>query len=125
MTGARLELLGGFRLTSGSGLEVDVRARKNRALVAILALAPRLEVSRDRLTGLLWSDRGNEQARSSLRQALVSLRKDFAALDADPIVLHGDRVRLDAKRISVAHQGLLVASPSWGQCRSRWGTARR
>jgi TolB-like protein len=110
MTGARLELLGGFRLRSGSGLEVDVRAKKNRALVAILALAPHLEVTRDRLIGLLWSDRADEQARSSLRQALVSLRKDFAALEADPIALNGDRVRLDPKRMSVDVVEFLAAS---------------
>src|SRR6476659_9072721 len=101
MTGTRLELLGGFRLMSGSGLEVHVRARKSRALLAILALAPHLELSRDRLIGLLWSDRADEQARSSLRQALVSLRKDFAVLEVDPIALSGDRVRLDPKRMSV------------------------
>ena len=110
MTGVRLELLGGFRLMSSSGVEVDVRAKKNRALLAILALAPRLEVTRDHLIGLLWSDRADEQARSSLRQALVSLRKDFAALEAEPIALNGDRVRLDPKRMSVDVVEFLASS---------------
>ena len=101
MTVARLHLLGGFRLITGQGQAVDVAAKKNRALIAILALAPQGEVTRERLTGLLWSDRGEEQARSSLRQALVALRKDFAALDADPLLLNGDRVGLAPELLTI------------------------
>jgi len=112
MTSALLALLGGFRLTSGQGRSVDVPAKKNRALLGILALAPRGEVTRDRLAALLWSDRAEEQARSSLRQALVALRKDFAALDDDPLVLTGDRVGLDANLVSVDVAEFLAASAS-------------
>ena len=103
MTPARLHLLGGFRLTTGQGHAIEVAAKKNRALLAILALAPRRETTRDRLTGLLWSDRGEEQARSSLRQALVALRKDLGGLDADPLVLNGDRDR-KSTRLNSSHQ---------------------
>ncbi len=112
MTQARLELLGGFHLISGTGRHIDVPAKKNRALIGILAMAPRLEVTRDRLTGLLWSDRAEEQARNSLRQALVALRKDFAALDADPLVLNGDRVGLNTKLVGVDVVEFLAASAS-------------
>lgn len=101
MTPARLHLLGGFRLTTGQGRAIEVAAKKNRALLAILALAPRRETTRDRLTGLLWSDRGEEQARSSLRQALVALRKDLSGLDDDPLVLNGDRVGLAPELLSI------------------------
>ena len=101
MTPARLHLFGGFRLTTGQGRAVDVSAKKNRALIGILALAPQGEVTRERLTGLLWSDRGEEQARSSLRQALVALRKDFSALDADPLVLNGDRIAFAPELLTI------------------------
>ena len=101
MTPARLHLLGGFRLTTGQGSAIEVAAKKNRALLTILALSPRRETTRDRLTGLLWCDRGEEQARSSLRQALVALRKDLSGLDADPLVLNGDRVGLAPELLTV------------------------
>src|SRR5262249_48126173 len=101
MPPARLDLLGGFRLTSGDGRPVDVLAKKNRALLGFLSLAPRHEATRQRLIGLLWSDRGEEEARTSLRQALASLRKDLAALDSDSLVLVGDRVRLDPNLVTV------------------------
>src|SRR5262245_54214626 len=112
MNRARLELLGGFRLIAGSERVADVQAKKNRALIGILAMAPRQTATRERLTGLLWSDRADEQARNSLRQALVSLRKDFAALDADPLLLTGDRVGLDPKAVSVDVVEFLAASAS-------------
>ena len=110
MPPARLDLLGGFRLTSGNGRLVDVLAKKNRALLGILSLAPHHEATRERLIGLLWSDRGEEQARSSLRQALASLRKDLAALDGDSLVLMGDRVRLDPNLVTVDVGEFLAAS---------------
>ena len=112
MTPARLHLLGGFRLTTGQGHAIEVAAKKNRALLAILALAPRRETTRDRLTGLLWSDRGEEQARSSLRQALVALRKDLGGLDADPLVLNGDRVGLAPELLDIDAIEFLASAAS-------------
>ncbi len=108
----RLELLGGFRLADGLGQTVEVAAKKNRAILGILAMAPRMEVTRDKLAGVLWSDRADEQARNSLRQALVALRKDFASLDAEPVVLIGDRVALDPKHIEVDVTEFLLTSAS-------------
>jgi len=59
---ARLELLGGFRLTEAGGCEVRLSGRKGRALLAILALSPGLSATRARLKGLLWGSRGEQQA---------------------------------------------------------------
>lgn len=59
------------RLTGGA---VAIRSRKATALIAYLAVSPGQTISRDRATGLLWGDRGEEQARASLRQALTELR---------------------------------------------------
>jgi TolB-like protein len=108
---ARLELLGGFSLSS-QAQTVVVPAKKNRALLGILALAPHCEVTRDRLAALLWSDRGEEQAKNSLRQALVTLRKDFVALDADLLVSKGDRLALDRHLVTVDVVKFLGASAS-------------
>jgi len=74
MSLARLDLLGGFRVTSPEGEILGMSARKNRALLGILAVAPKQEVTRHKLAALLWGDRGEEQARNSLRQALTAIR---------------------------------------------------
>lgn len=73
----RLRLMGPFELMSPDGQPVPVVARKSQALLAILALAEGAPVPRSRLTAILWGDRGEEQARNSLRQALAGLRKLF------------------------------------------------
>src|SRR6476661_2499815 len=69
----RLDLLGPLRLGNSAGDDFTPRARKTRALLAILALA-KGPVPRAKLTELLWGDRGEEQAKASLRQALYELR---------------------------------------------------
>jgi DNA-binding SARP family transcriptional activator len=50
---------------------------------------------------VLWSDRQDSQARSSLRQALVALRHDLAGVDPSPIVVDGDNLAIDASRVMV------------------------
>lgn len=70
-------VLGPFSLTTGDGRTITVTSRKYRALLAVLAASPGRPVSRDRICGLLWADFGQEQARSSLRQALASLRREL------------------------------------------------
>ncbi len=65
---ARLDLLGPVRLGNSAGDDLTPKARKTRALLAVLALS-KGPVSRARLTDLLWGDRGEDQARASLRQA--------------------------------------------------------
>lgn len=97
----RLDLLGGFRLSGEDGRAIEVPGRKSRALLAVLALAPAAETTRERLMALLWSDRAEEQARNSLRQALVSIRKDIASLRESPLALNGDRIALERKHIVV------------------------
>ena len=83
-----LNILGPFQLWRG-GEPVLIGAKKNRALLAVLALSPGLSTSRERLAGLLWGDRQDEQARSSLRQSLALLRKDLGGAE-DAILLSRD-----------------------------------
>lgn len=102
MSTLKLKLLGEFQVLDGTIDTVAVSARKSCALLAILALSPTGSVPRHRLANLLWSDRGDGQARSSLRQALASLRRDFVALDPsllsaddEKIILNRDRIEID------------------------------
>ena len=72
---------------------LDIAARKTRALLAYLALPTGRTHSRDKLVGLLWSDRGDEQARDSLRQALTELGEALGAVELSPLVKQRDRWR--------------------------------
>jgi DNA-binding SARP family transcriptional activator len=100
---ARLQvrLLGGFEARWDGGPELVLKGRKAQALLATLALTPGVARSRDNLIGLLWSDRGEDQARGSLRQALTELRKAFADLDPPPLIADRETVRIDPDAVEV------------------------
>ena len=80
-----LALLGRFSATGPAAIARTISAKKNRALLAVLALSPGMAATRERLAGLLWGGRPDEQARSSLRQSLAALRKELG--DADEAIL--------------------------------------
>ena len=84
MAGARLELLGHFRALNGSGGEIAMPSRKAAMLLARLALSPGTEIARATLTGLLWADRAEAQARGSLRQTLTQLRAALKDVELTP-----------------------------------------
>jgi DNA-binding SARP family transcriptional activator/tetratricopeptide (TPR) repeat protein len=79
---ARCRLFGAFAIEGPAGA-VRLRARRSRALVAYLAFAGPAGASRERLSGLLWTDRGEEQARASLRQCLLELKRELADAGMD------------------------------------------
>ncbi len=90
-----LKLLGGFEARLESGQKIALPTRKAEALLAYLALAQGKPRSRDQLAGLLWSDRGEVQAKGSLRQALTSLRHGLPANGAPVIETEGEGVALE------------------------------
>ena len=96
-----LQLFGGLCAYRESGADAAAAGRKASALLAYLALNPKQRCTRDRLATLLWSDRGEEQARHSLRQALLSLRKVLDDESASILVSDGDRLTLDPEAIAV------------------------
>ncbi len=97
----QLTLFGGFGIRTATGEEVEIATRKARALLAILALAEGQAEPRSRLIALLWSDRGEAQARSSLRQALLELRKAMAPGSGAALLSEGDVVRLEPSALAV------------------------
>lgn len=97
----RLTLMGRFRLAVGDDL-VAVASRRGRGLLGYLAFAGPSGVAREKLGGLPWSDRGESQARASLRQCLLELRGVLQLHEADPALdVRRDLVALDrAKAVS-------------------------
>ena len=84
-----ISLLGDFQLWH-HGKSVRLRGRKARALLAFLATQPSRAVARERAADLLWSDRGTEQARNSLRQTIAEIRGGLA--ESSALVLDRDTI---------------------------------
>jgi len=104
----RLKVLGGFEARIGPGEPLDIATRKTRALLAYLALPPGRAHVRDKLTGLLWSDRGDEQARNSLRQALTELGRILTDIEPSPLVKGRDTLSLDPEAVEVDATSLRI-----------------
>ena len=96
-----VRLLGGFEARLDSGQKIALSTRKAEALLAYLALAPGKARSRDQLADLLWSDRGEAQAKSSLRQALTALRRGLQDNGSPVLATEGESVALDADAVAV------------------------
>lgn len=93
-----------FEVRDEAGLDRTPRGAKARALLAMLCQTPGHRRPRRWLEARLWSDRGQEQASGSLRQALTELRKALGPLAA----------RLTSDRDSVSltdFQSDLMADP--------------
>ena len=106
MVVAHLTLFGKFELRLADGKLLDLPGQKDRAVLAILALSRGAALSRDKLTGLLWGDRGDVQARDSLKHALKHIRHvlgDALAGEAKEGLIIADRneVRLAPDCIDV------------------------
>jgi TolB-like protein/Tfp pilus assembly protein PilF len=98
---AELKLLGVFELRLSDGRPAELPGQKDRALLAILALAQGAPQSRDKLAGLLWSDRGDPQARDSLKHALTRVRQSLGEALSDALIADRQTIRLDPDRLSV------------------------
>lgn len=75
-----IRLVGQFRVEDETGRDHTPRGAKARAILALLSQTPGHCRPRRWLEARLWSDRGQEQASGSLRQALTELRKALGPL---------------------------------------------
>jgi DNA-binding SARP family transcriptional activator/alpha-beta hydrolase superfamily lysophospholipase len=91
MAQVRIVLLGGFTAFGPDGKPLSLPTRKAEALLALLACRGGEAQPRERVTGLLWGDRGDKQARHSLSQTLTSIR---SALGDGPDPFHAERETL-------------------------------
>jgi DNA-binding SARP family transcriptional activator/tetratricopeptide (TPR) repeat protein len=99
MSRLRLSLLGGFDAILG--VRSLTFTRKTQGLLAFLALSPGYASPRSRLAALLWAERGEEQARNSLRQALFDIRRAMGPDGERLLRADHDRVELSAVELEV------------------------
>jgi DNA-binding SARP family transcriptional activator len=112
MTVCRLRLFGGFEARGSSGEVLRLSTRKAEALTAYLALPTGRSHPREKLAALLWGDRGDAQARGSLRRVLAELKKSLSeATSGGALMLQGHTVALApaAMEVDVAEFERLIA----------------
>lgn len=109
---ARLRVLGPFALTLADGTALTIPTKKNRAMLAILALATDRKATRERLCGLLWADRGEEQARNSLRQSLAVLRRELGEAGSQILHTEDDLVGLKTGSLAIDATEFLMLTRS-------------
>jgi DNA-binding SARP family transcriptional activator/Tfp pilus assembly protein PilF len=97
----KLAVLGGFSLRGGDGADIALPTRKDRLLLAYLALHAGEALPRTRLCGLLWADRGEAQARGSLRQSIAAVREACRTGGIDPIESTRETVTFVASGVDI------------------------
>lgn len=97
----QVRLFGRFAVTASDDKRVKIAGKKNQALLAYLAANAGKAQPRERLAGLLWGDRFDEQARQSLRQAISKLRKDLGDTKENLLLTEGDDIALNGDAISI------------------------
>src|SRR5581483_5369852 len=102
----RIELLGGFRVTSAARAveESAWRLRKARALIKLLALTPEHSLHREQVIESLWPDLEPAAASNNLRQALFVARRALDSVGEDG----GERLELGPDVLSLSREGLLI-----------------
>lgn len=82
-------------------IDLTPRNQKSRAVLAMLAVAPRGSRSRVWLRDKLWSDRAEDQGSASLRQALLDIRKSLGPYLRDVLFADKYTVTMDLSRVTV------------------------
>jgi len=91
----RLSTFGGVSLQAPDASGLPISSRKALALLVYVSLSLGRAVSRNKLADVLWSDRGPDQARNSLRQTLTVLRRDLGPGHGELLRADRDVVALD------------------------------
>ena len=92
------QLFNGFHAKLDDGQPLRALGRKSECLICLLALSDGMEVTREKAAGIIWSDRGEDQARASLRQELSQIRR---ILGTDAITTNKRAIRLEGEHVSV------------------------
>jgi len=91
-----LSLLGGLAVTDREGAPIVLPTRKTALVLAVLALSGEKGIARETLAEWVWPERAENQAKSSLRQALTAIRKALpVALEGAGLEAGQDLLRLD------------------------------
>lgn len=90
MAGVHIRLPGGIEVVSAGEQPLHFATRKTSLLFAALVLAGPKGLRRERVAAMLWAGSAEQQARNSLRQALVDIRRLFPSTGDEAIRIEGN-----------------------------------
>ena len=93
-------MIGGCAISTAQGETINIRSRKARALIGVLAVSPGMALPRDKLAGLFWSEFDQENARASLRQCVKIIRQEFGT--SLEHLIKSDRELLGIEQLAVS-----------------------
>src|SRR5580704_6403441 len=97
-----LRVLGGFELSAlEDGERVALPGKRERVLLAYLALSSNSRISRRKLATLLWGDASDETALDNLRTCVWGLRKALGDTKHRIIASDGEDIVLDAAAFEI------------------------
>src|ERR1700704_5864677 len=97
-----LRLFGGFELGAVPGGErVTLPGKRERVLLAYLALSQNYRQPRRKLAGLLWGDATDETLLDNLRACIWKLRKALGDAEHRVIASEGEDIVLDVSAFEV------------------------
>lgn len=96
-----MTLMGGCQVQTATGATVQFPTRKTALVFAYLALRAGRAEQRARLAGLLWSDRGEDQARGSLRQSLFAIRRALDKVGGPGFETTSETARVPSESLDV------------------------
>jgi DNA-binding SARP family transcriptional activator/Flp pilus assembly protein TadD len=105
----QIRLLGQFQIMTPDSRAIALRSKRSKAALAYLVLMHGNATSRERLAGLLWSDRSEPQARASLRQCIHEIRDALPDGGKGLLLIERDRIGLNSERLLVDIEDIVTA----------------
>ncbi|WP_165390216.1 BTAD domain-containing putative transcriptional regulator [Thalassococcus sp. S3] len=97
----RLDLLGGYTLSTSDGMQINLPTRKSWALLGYLSQYPDTGKAREEVATLLWAQSGEAQARASLRQELSVLRRGLTGHEGLAVRSKGGLLHLERGDVQI------------------------
>lgn len=94
-----INLFGSFRIVDRDGVEIILKNRKSKALLAILLASKDYRETRSKIWSLLWSRSPQEQASTSFRSALSVLRKSLNIGNREVLISRETDIIIDRRHV--------------------------
>lgn len=107
----RMFLFGPFAVLGEDGQDLTPRSKKARAVLGMLALAPRGVRTRVWLRHKLWSVKSEDQSSASLRQSLLEIRRILGPAEKRCIQADKNTVALNLDIVDVDYMKAMRAGP--------------
>ncbi len=98
---ARIYVLGTMSVVANGDVPVTPRGKKARALLALLAMAPRGQRTRVWLRDKLWSMSDEKKSSTNLRQTVFELRRDLGKCASQALVIDRTTIGINLARVWV------------------------